>query len=192
MTFAQYLEEEFNRAKNTHSDINRHMQLLYDLASECETVIEMGCRTGNSTRAFLHADVKLKSYDINIDVGVKQIFDEAVKYGKEVEYIRGNTLRIEIEECDFLFIDTLHQMKQLREELKLHGNKARKYLAFHDTHTFGCRDEKAEWRQDQQTPVPPENEGLIGPVIDFVIANPHWKFKIHRSFNNGLTVLERE
>jgi len=35
------------------------------------------------------------------------------------------------------------------------------------------------------------NEGLIGPIVNFVINNPEWRFKEFRTNNNGLTVLER-
>jgi hypothetical protein len=28
-------------------------------------------------------------------------------------------------------------------------------------------------------------------VIEFVMANPHWRFHTHRTNNNGLTILER-
>jgi hypothetical protein len=63
-------------------------------------------------------------------------------------------------------------------------------LVFHDTQTYGCRDEKENWRDfADKRPMP--NEGLISPIINFVIENPEWKFKEFRTNNNGLTVLER-
>ena len=89
-----------------------------------------------------------------------------------------------------LFIDTWHSGSQLKRELNIHGNKANKFLVFHDTQTYGCRDEKENWRDfADKRPMP--NEGLIAPIINFVIANPEWKFKEFRTNNNGLTVLER-
>jgi hypothetical protein len=89
-----------------------------------------------------------------------------------------------------IFIDTWHSQKQLREELKLHGNAARKYLVFHDTHTYGVRDEQTDWAANPNRKAMP-NQGLLPAIIEFVIANPHWQFKMHKSNNNGLTVLER-
>ena len=78
----------------------------------------------------------------------------------------------------------------MREELKLHGNAARKYLVFHDTHTYGVRDEQVDWAANPDRKAMAA-QGLLAAIIDFVIANPHWSFKEHRTNNNGLTILER-
>lgn len=173
------LNLEFVKACETVSDINEHLPLLYSLAMECNSVIEMGVRTGMSTRAFMLSSAKLRSYDIELNDGVMQLFTHAKQVGKDVEYIKADTLNLEIDECDMLFIDTLHTYKQLSEELKIHGNKAKKYLIFHDTWYFGARGEHGDI-------------GLLAAIIQFMIENPHWKFKIHRVNNNGLTVLERK
>jgi hypothetical protein len=100
--------------------------------------------------------------------------------GKNVKYVQANVLDITIEETDLLFIDTYHTYSQLTQELRLHGNKARKYIAFHDTYTFGLRGEDGT-----------DNQGLLSAVIEFIIANPHWRLKIYKTNNNGFTVLER-
>jgi hypothetical protein len=31
----------------------------------------------------------------------------------------------------------------------------------------------------------------LSAVIEFVMANPHWRFHTYRTNNNGLTILER-
>ena len=76
--------------------------------------------------------------------------------------------------------DTLHKYQQLKKELKLHGNKSKKYIAFHDTHTFGLKDEVGNGKK-----------GLMTAIIEFMAANTHWVFHIHKTNNNGLTVLKR-
>ena len=173
-------EIEYKRATQTPSDINENVHILYDLAKECKTVVEMGVRTGVSTRAFLNTDVQLLSFDIFIDEHVKRLFDLAKQQGKNVNYIKENVLNIEIDETDLLFIDTLHTYNQLKQELTLHGNKAQKYIAFHDTYTFGLRGEDNV-----------DKKGLMTAIIEFMTENSHWKFKIHKTNNNGFTVLER-
>jgi hypothetical protein len=173
-------ELEYEWAIKNPSDINENVNVLYELAKECNTVVEMGVRTGVSTRAFLNTNVKLISFDIVLDYKVQQLFDYAKKQNKDVQYIKDNVLNIEIDECDLLFIDTLHTYDQLKQELKLHGNKAKKYIAFHDTHTFGLRDEVGNGRK-----------GLMTAIIEFMSTNPHWVFHIHKTNNNGLTVLKR-
>lgn len=173
-------QTEYQKAKNTASDINQHVELLYKLAQQCKTVVELGVRTGVSTRAFLNCDVDLLSFDIKLDQEVQKLFDLARQQGKNVRYIEDDVLNITIDDVDLLFIDTVHTYDQLSQELKLHGNKAQKYLAFHDTYTFGLKGENG---LDQR--------GLLTAIIEFVIDNPHWQFKLHRTNNNGFTVLER-
>lgn len=174
-------EQEYEKARTTPSDINENLHILYDLAKQCNTVVEMGVRTGVSTRAFLNTDVDLLSFDIVLNDRVQRLFDLARKQGKRVQYVQADVLNIEIDETDLLFIDTLHTYQQLKQELKLHGNKARKFIAFHDTYTFGLRGEDGI-----------DKKGLLTAIIEFIIENPHWRFMIHRTSNNGLTVLERQ
>jgi hypothetical protein len=171
---------EYELAKNTTSDINEHVPILYALATLCESVVEMGVRTGVSTRAFLYANVALTSYDIELDARVRELFDLAVAQLKPVQYIQANVLEITIPKTDLLFIDTIHTHEQLSAELARHGNQAQKFIVFHDTYTFGLRGEN-----------PHDSRGLITAVMEFLIENPHWYVRIHRTNNNGLTVLER-
>lgn len=172
--------EQYLLACNTTSDINQNLHILYELAKECDHVTEMGVRTGVSTRAFLNTSAELISYDIVLDEGVMKLFEVAKKQNKKAKLIKANVLNITIEETDLLFIDTLHTYEQLKQELKIHGNKSKKYIAFHDTYTFGL---KGETKND--------NRGLLSAIIEFVIENPHWKFKTYKTKNNGITVLER-
>jgi hypothetical protein len=122
----------------------------------------------------------LISYDLVLDPVVSQLFELARQAGQQASYVQANVLNIEIAATDLLFIDTWHTYTQLREELRLHGNRARKYIAFHDTHTFGLSGED-----------PRDQKGLLSAVIEFVMANPHWRFHTYRTNNNGLTILER-
>lgn len=171
--------KEYERVRNTPSDINENLHILHELAKECKTVIEMGVRSGVSTRAFLATDVKLTSYDLFQEEPVLNLFGIAKHFGKDVEFIAANVLEIEIEETDLLFIDTWHIYEQVKQELNLHASKVRKYIAFHDTQIFGTIGETGA------------NLGLLPAIIEFVIDNPEWKFKLHKTNNNGMTVLER-
>jgi hypothetical protein len=175
------LKEEYIKAANISSDINEHVHILYDLAKECSHVTEMGVRTGVSTRALLYSGVDtLISYDLFLDDSVNALFEYAKSIGRNVSYIKSDVLKIDIEETDLLFIDTIHTYDQLKKELNLHGNKSRKYIAFHDTFTFGLSGE-----------IDNDRKGLLSAIIEFIIENPHWKFKIYKTNNNGFTVLER-
>jgi hypothetical protein len=186
----EHIDREYQSEKRNASDINEHLHTLRELAMDCTHVTEMGSRFGASTKAFLNAPVSLRAYDLEIHQPLMDLFKIARKAGKDVEYIKGNTHAVLIESTDMLFIDTWHSQAQLREELKLHGNVPRKYLAFHDTHTYGVRDEQQDWAANPNRKAI-AGQGLLPAIIDFVIANPHWHFKSHASNCNGLTVLER-
>jgi trans-aconitate methyltransferase len=187
MHWNEYIRREYEKSLYAErSDIKEHLPILASLATECGHVTEMGSRFGDSTRAFLSTHAVFRAYDLELVDNVKELFLNAKHAGKDVEYIQADTRDLEIEETDLLFIDTWHSGDQLAQELKLHGNKARKYLAFHDTQTYGLMDES--W--DKQRKIFP-GEGLLPAIIDFMIKNKHWQFKMHRTNNNGLTVLER-
>lgn len=186
----EWLHVEYETEKNQKSDINEHLHELKRLAENCLHVTEFGSRFGASTKAFLASPVSLRAYDLTIHEPLMKLFKMARSVGKDVEYIKGDTLNVLIDETDMLFIDTWHSNAQLRQELEFHGNKARKYLVFHDTHTYGVRDEQVDWASNPNRKAMP-GQGLLPAIIDFVIANPHWRFMAHRTNCNGLTVLER-
>lgn len=173
-------EQEYQKALNVKSDINENLPVLFELAKECQHITEFGVRTGVSTRAFLNTNAELISYDIYLDSTVNKLFEVAKRQGKKVQYIKSDVLNIEIEETDLLFIDTFHIYSQLKKELNLHAKKVKKYIAFHDTYTFGLKGE------DQK-----DNKGLLTAIIEFLIENPEWKFRTFKTNNNGMTVIER-
>lgn len=160
------LKSEFEFRKNRPSDINEHLQVLSDLASQCDHITELGVCVGNSTVALLHGKPKrMISYDIQ---DVWQVDFETP--GTEYTFNLQNDLTVVIEETDLLFIDTDHNFYQLTAELVLHGNKARKFIAFHDTVSY------------------PE---LNLAIDNFLKANPHWVEMAHYTNNNGLKILKR-
>jgi len=169
---------------NDNSDINEHLPTLKRYTELCDTVIEMGVRTVVSTWAFLAGKPKkLTSIDIvdplKYNVSMDSIRALAKENDTEFKFLLEDTTKIDLEECDLLFIDTWHVYEQLKKELELHGDKAKKYLIFHDTTTFAHRG---------------ETQGHVGlkPAIDeFLQQNSHWKVKEVFTNNNGLTILER-
>ena len=156
------------------SDINEHLPTLYELGLEVNHITEMGVRTGRSTSAFLNLvvnhDKKLISIDYKEDKTVSESFNKVRNLGKNASYLIASTLSIDIESTDLLFIDTDHTYQQLKTELSLHGNKAKKYIVMHDTTTF---------------------PDLNLAINEFLANNKHWKIKKVYKHNNGLTVLER-
>jgi hypothetical protein len=174
------LTELYFKNKSTYSDIYEHLATLLKYSLECDHITEFGTRTGISTSAFLFSLPKtLICYDICRHSEVYELERLAKENCIDFRFKLNNTLEAEIKETDLLFIDTLHTYGQLKQELKLHGNKARKYLIFHDTETFGSTG------MDGLRP------GLNLAIAEFLNENKHWEVdKIYYN-NNGLTVLKR-
>ena len=177
------IDDLFHAKARTPSDISPHMPALRQLADGLDTVVEFGVRHGYSTVAFLASTCRrVISYDIE-DPKMVLPPDVVGKWG----FIRADTAKIEtadIPPCDLLFIDTLHTADQVRQELR-QACVVRKYMAFHDTLTWGCRDE------GDQPDAPPRG-GIVEPLLQF-LANEAgtWRVKYHTPACNGLTVLER-
>lgn len=179
------LYKEYMESLNHGQAIIEHLPILLEYANKVDSIIELGVNIGHSTVTFLISGKKLRSYDIRLNLDVLRLFTIAKFLQQDVEYIEADTLNLVIEECDLLFIDTKHTYEQLSKELLLHGNKAKKYIIFHDTHTFGTMGEDKDGNRDVN------DIGLLPAVIEFVIQNPNWRFIVHKVNNNGLTILER-
>lgn len=180
----------YNSLCTTESDINEHLPVLKKYTEQCKHITEMGTRYVVSTWAFLAGkpDV-IVCYDIleGLDMSafnnrMNHLQNSAADINVQVNFIKADVLQIEIEETDLLFIDTYHEYNQLKNELRLHGNKSRKFIIFHDTTTFG---EHGETFRVSNT------IGIWPAIEEFLVENPHWKILERLTNNNGLTILER-
>lgn len=175
------LNDKYDKVQSEYSDIYLHIPRLKEIAEECETITEMGTRDVVSTWAFASAHPrKITCIDIHRSDNVNELEAILNENNIEFEFLQENTLTVEINECDLLFIDTFHTYTQLRQELQRHGNKAQKYLAFHDTHIFAHTSEDHD-----------KERGLVDAIDEFLENNPQWrKYKVYED-NNGLTILRR-
>jgi hypothetical protein len=181
---------------NTPSDINEHLPTLKKYAEQCSSVTEMGTRWGVSTWAFIEAHPKkLTCYDIHykfFQPYEQPIIEKCKEYGISFSFITGDSLKIDIEQTNLLFLDTLHTYKQLYMELERHSEKVNNWIILHDTVSFGCHDEDIyEHASDIIKNNGGEKKGLINAINDFLIKSKNWKIKEIFNNNNGLTILER-
>jgi len=166
------------------SDINEHLPTLFKYASECEHVTEMGVRWIVSTWALLAANPnKMISYDIknpnNWGANIFEVLELSREENLNYTFIEQDVLTADIEETDLLFIDTLHNYAQLKEELRLHANKVRKYLIFHDIVSYGYSGES-------------DDKGILPAINEFLSDNTNWYVREQFINNNGLLVLARK
>lgn len=183
---------------NTPSDINEHLPVIKKYASECSSLTEMGTRFVISTWALVESNPKkITCYDINLQFflqGKKNIEEVCQERNIEFNFIEGDTLKIEIENTDLLFIDTLHRYEQLLGELNRHAKDVNKYIILHDTFTFANVDEFIyQHASDIIKSNVSRNKGLAQAIVDFLETEEGQKWQIHDVYtnNNGLTVLKK-
>lgn len=175
------IEAMYEKAKSEPSDINEHLELLYSLAAQCDTVVEFGVRTAVSTTALVHgARKKVTSYDIHDSAQARALSD---KSGGKLEFIIGNSLDVDIQPCDMLFVDTLHTADQVYGELKRHHEKVSRWIALHDTETF------REFGEGDSTEA--RVPGLMPGIRRFLGEHPEWMVMTVRRNNNGMMVLTK-
>jgi hypothetical protein len=180
----------------TPSDINEHLPTLYEYAKECEHITEMGVRWVSSTWALLLSNPKkMISYDILKHPQINEVLEISKEYEIDYTFFERDVLKVEIEETELLFIDTLHTYNQLINELDIHSEKCSKYIILHDTTFFGDVDEII---YDHASPdikkMSKNKQGLWNAVIDFLNTEKGKKWEVHERFtnNNGLTILKRK
>jgi hypothetical protein len=142
-------------------------------ASQVDSIVEFGVYTGLSTCAWLSGQPKkLRSYDItNANLTVLNELNHCANQNKtDFVFEIANSLEIEIEPCDLLFIDTVHTKQHCLAELDRHAGNAGRYIVLHD---------------------PTEWPGVFEAVITFLHYNHEWHIVEHCNQGSGLLVLER-
>lgn len=168
------------------SDIVLHLPVLEYYASLCDSVTEFGVRGGESTVALI-AGCRgvMHSFDIchspivdvlnGCELPCKWSF-QTLDTGSE----QDNEL---VKETDLLLIDTLHTYEHVTKELRLHGRKAKRFIAFHDTFTCGEVDVSGS---------DPLARGILPAINEFLQKFPgEYKTVYRTNACNGLWVVER-
>jgi hypothetical protein len=186
------IENTYKIKSESPSDINEHLPTLKKYSSECDHVTEMGVRSANSTWGLLAGrPKKLMLYDIYDSGEIPGVLKAAQEENIDCSFYIQNVIEegFEIEETDFLFIDTLHAYSQLKKELEMHASKVKKFMAFHDTVSYGERDEVDYTGVIQEKH---KKQGLNAAINEFLESNPQWSVAEVFTNNNGLTVLKRK
>lgn len=163
------------KLQNIAWDISGHMDVLLKYGRECKTIVEFGTCRGTSTLCWI---LSKPTKIICIDIDHQPLYawdiikEFIVDFSIDLRIVTGDSRTYNIEETtELLFIDTIHEYNFLLTELRSSGNKATKYLIFHDTvFSPGCYQAVEVWCKE----------------------NSHWKIKEHFTHNHGLTICERK
>ncbi len=186
---------KFLEQTQIQSDINEHINTLYEYASKCNHITEMGVRWVSSTWGLLYSKPeKMISYDIVTNPNINEVINLSEECGINYSFVESDVLSINIEPTELLFIDTLHTYNQLILELKQHSSNVSKYIILHDTETFGFNDEVIyNHASNIVKSVNNNKQGLMNAVTDFLETElgKSWEILHHFKNNNGLTILKR-
>lgn len=179
------LTDLWDRHVAVPSDVRAHLPMLRLLAASSDGVVEFGTRHAVSAAALAvgAADSRhpagLTCVDLVRQPEVTVLAAACAAAGVRFEFVRRDTRELPPVACDLLFIDTLHTADQLAAELDRHAAGVRRWIALHDTVTFGVRGEV------------PGTAGLRAAVDAFLAARPEWAEWFTSPADNGMTVLRR-
>lgn len=181
----QAVESKFAQVAAEPTDMVEHMAVIRDYSSMCRTVVELGVYDCTSTWALLAGfPERLTSVDVARRAEVDEVERLAPEAGVAFKFVLASSTEIALDETDLLFIDSLHTYEHLKEELRLHASKVRRFIILHDTTTFAHHDET--WNGKEYV-----GRGLWPAVEEFLTANQDWTLKERRTNCHGLTVLAR-
>lgn len=180
------IEDIFNHRKTLRKTICGHLDVLRQLASECDSVVEFGIRSASSSSALLMG-CKGTVYSFDIE-RIPEWHDPLMLAAGdrwEVTYCRSELAVIP--ECDMLFHDTFHNYEQVKAEIDAHADKVRKYYVFHDSVKNAISGGENHTRGNFN----PNLAGFRLAVDELMIRDPSWFIKAHYPHDDGLLVLER-
>jgi len=188
-----YLNHVNNPTQFKSTDINEHLSTLKGYSEKYSHISEMGVRWGSSTIAFLYGNPdKLISYDIQKTNEINEIINLSKTIETNFIFNEEDTLSIDIETTDVLFIDTLHTYNQLFSELIKHSEKVKYHILLHDTVSFREKDEVLYNHASVMVKnMKNSKKGLYSAVTDFITTNDDWFIEKEYKNNNGLMVLSR-
>ncbi len=171
------------------SGINAHLPTLRSMAESIPNcrILELGIGGGDqSTVAWLAAKPQfLMCVDVNEPDTLAYLKTLAARCGVCFRFEQCDTRSVGVSLLsmfDILFIDTLHDAATVKIELERFAPLAQRYIAFHDTVSFGWNGQSQE----------PGVGGILLPIADFLIHHPEWSVIFHSDEDNGLLILQRE
>ena len=136
----QFYDEIVAVQKQAHGEeYTSHHADLIDLMLQCKTYKELGVNQGATAAAvLLQAPKYIELVDITLTNfnESRHLFEQFAQDNDVILSIKeiGSTdPQLEITECDLLFVDSLHHIWHIEQELNLHAPKTNKYIVIHDT-----------------------------------------------------------
>jgi hypothetical protein len=160
------------------------LDVITSLAKEVDHITEFGVRRCISTYGWLAG--KPSKY-IGVDISTWPEWGDLIKYTDkkdpdiftDVKLIVNDDTKIEIEETDLLFIDSLHTYDHVTKQIELHSDKVKKYMVFHDA--LNLEGGPGDYSNTR---------GVYKAIMDFMATTDKWE-QIEHLRPCGLLILKR-
>lgn len=178
------VEDPYLAAEQNQRDLNQHMASLRKFAAKSKVVFELSDRR-ESTIAFIKALSDegstleaVYSVQSEKDHPLIQQMLESVPEGKKVVLLSPSDDSIPWDKnTDFVFLDTKHDYKSVKKQIEQFGKKSNRFLAFHDTISFG---EKYN-----------NERGFMYAVRELLREEKDWQAIFHDEKQHGLMILSK-
>jgi hypothetical protein len=176
------MNELLGQRRRESENIAEHMESLQKMAFDCEHVT---CLTAWHDAAFVALAAGLPNTLVCVCPGGHPdwpMFHElrVTPRSQNVTTDHCDFFAFPPPETDLLFISTRHHADAVKSLLAVYGPSVRKWIAFHNTVTYG---ENSAFGED--------GRGLLVGIREWLRDNPQWTVKSHARNNNGLLVLTR-
>ena len=185
------------------SDINEHLETLYNYAKQCTTIVECGDRDIVSSYAFASAMIGKPNHsftmiDLYESTKMKPFLEMCKTEGIHTSFLKESDIQCVPIQTDLLFIDTWHIYGHLKRELAHWHTSVQKYIILHDTTVDAVHGESIRCNlnieaQSIESGYPEEEirKGVWPAVVEFLEVHPEWRLEKRYTHNNGLTILAR-
>lgn len=176
--------ELYNQVRSKSENIAEHMPTLLRMAWECEHVTCLSVWHDGAFIAICAGQPKsLFAACPNGQPEWSILHEHRMTPAPQTfESYPGEPLHAPVKETDMMFISCRHNASYVKKLLERHGNKAKKWLVFHNTVIYG---EHSDGVGDDQ-------RGLLYGIREWLKDNPHWTVKSHARNCNGLLILTRD
>jgi hypothetical protein len=200
------LETLYQRALSQPSDVQDHIVDHFQLAQECEVILEIGVRGMVSTWGMLwgltnnHKAVK-RYIGIDLQYPSGETWQQYKQSCHESQvdcvFLAQNDLSlsmVDIGPVDMMFIDALHTYCHVFYELTTFHKHVRKYITLHDTSPPWGEEDEAYSGDYSEYPdwFDKTKRGVFTAVLDFLARHSdEWVLLLRKETDCGYTVLER-
>ena len=139
-TLEQFYKEIVAVQKQAHGEhYTAHHADLISLMRNCSSYKELGVNKGATAAAvMLQAPKYIELIDIELKnfTEYRPLFEQFAQDNDVILSVKqtGSTdPKLTITECDMLFVDSLHTLEHVQQELRMHAPKTNKYIVIHDT-----------------------------------------------------------